>query len=131
MSTLTELVAGKTLAQARAYLDEVITAPNPEMITATKIMARLSLQDAATVFGTLRAVAEQNPLVYEALQQLRGDGIDLSHDNAKDMIDYLFAGNPTLAAKLKALGEKQVTRAEANGLGRVKDGHILDALGGA
>lgn len=128
MSTLTELVAGKTLAQARAYLDEVITAPNPEMITATKIMARLSLQDAATVFGTLRAVAEQNPLVYEALQQLRGDGIDLSHDNARAMVDQLFSAE--LAAKVKALGEMQVTRAAANGLGRVKDGHILDAIGG-
>ena len=129
--TLAELVAGKTLAQARAHLDELVTVPNPERINVAALMARLSNTESGEVLGTLRAVAASNPLVDEALIQLRGDGLDLSHANAKTMIDQLFAGNPALATKLKALGEKQVTRAEANGLGRVKNGHILDALGGA
>lgn len=130
MSTLDELVAGKTLAQARAYLDELVTVPNPERINVAALMARLSNTESGEVLATLRTVAASNPLVDEALIQLRGEGLDLSHANAKAMIDQLFAGNTALANKLKALGEKQVTRAQANGLNRVKDGHILDAIGG-
>lgn len=126
MTTLTELVAGKTLAQARAYLDEVVTVPNPERINVAALMARLSNVESGEVLATLRTVAASNALVDEALIQLRGEGLDLSHANARTMIDALFTGG--LAAKLKALGEKQVTRAEANGLGRVKDGHILEVL---
>lgn len=131
MSTLTELVAGKTLAQARAYLDEMVTVPNPERINVVSLMSRLTNAESGEVLATLRTAAASNPLVDEALIQLRGEGLDLSHANAQAMIDTLFAGNTALANKLKALGEKQVTRAQANGLTRVKDGHILDALGGA
>jgi len=125
MSTLAELVAGKTLAEARAYLAEQVTVPDPTLVTTRTVMARLTVEEAGTVFGTLQA-ASSNPLVFEALQQLRGEGIDLSHANARAMIDFLFQG--AIATKLKALGEKQITRAEANGLGRVKDGHILEVL---
>ena len=128
MSTLAELVAGKTLAQARAYLDEMVTVPNPERINVVSLMARLTNAESGEVLATLRTAAAVNPLVDEALIQLRGEGLDLSHANAKAMIDQLFAGNTALANKLKALGEKQVTRAQANGLGRVKDGHILEVL---
>lgn len=124
--TLAELVAGKTLAQARAYLDELVTVANPERINVAALMARLTNDESGEVFATLHAEAASNPLVSEALIQLRGEGLDLSHANAKAMIDALFTGE--LAIKLKALGEKQVTRAEANGLGRVKDGHILEVL---
>ena len=130
MSALAELVAGKTLAQARAYLDEMVTVPNPERINVVSLMARLTNAESGEVLATLRTSAAANPLVDEALIQLRGEGLDLSHANAKAMIDQLFTGNTALANKLKALGEKQVTRAQANGLGRVKDGHILDAIGG-
>lgn len=126
MNTLAQLVAGKTLAQARAHLDESVTVPNTERITVTALMSRLTNTESGQVFATLTAAAQANPLVNEALIQLRGDGLDLSHANAQAMIDALFTGE--LAAKLKALGEKQVTRAEANGLGRVKDGHILEVL---
>ena len=133
--TLAELVAGKTLAQARVFLDELVTVPNPEPIDSTKLMARLDPSDANEVLATLKAIsASDHPLkhlVGEAYIQIQGKGIDLSHTHSRTMIDQLFAGNPALAGKLKALGQKQVTRAEANGLGRVKDGHILDALGGA
>lgn len=129
--TLSNLIAGKTFAEARAFLDEVVTVPNPERINVTSLMARLTNAESGEVLATLRTVAASNPLVDEALIQLRGEGLDLSHANAKAMIDQLFAGNTALANKLKALGEKQVTRAQANGLGRVKDGHILDAQGGA
>ena len=132
--TLSNLIAGKTFAEARAFLDEMVTAPNPEPIDSTKLMARLSVEDANDVIGTLKAVAASDHpmrhLVGEAFTQIQGKGIDLSHANAKAMIDQLFAGNTALANKLKALGEKQVTRAQANGLNRVKDGHILDAIGG-
>lgn len=132
MSTLAELVAGKTLAEARAYLDQLVTVPNPEPIDSTKLMARLDPTDANEVLATLKGVAASDHplkhLVGEAYTQVQGKGIDLSHVHSRTMIDALFAGNPTLAAKLKALGEKQVTRAEANGLGRVKDGHILEVL---
>lgn len=128
MSTLTELVAGKTLAQARAYLDEMVTVPNPERINVVSLMSRLTNAESGEVLATLRTAAAVNPLVDEALIQLRGEGLDLSHANAKAMIDQLFAGNTALANKLKALGEKQVTRAQANGFGKVKDGHILEVL---
>lgn len=130
MATLAELVAGKTLAEARAYLAETITAPNPERINTAKIMARMSIDDARAVLGRLQQASALDPLVAEGLIQLRDQegGMDLSHANAQTMIDQLFSDNPELAARVKALGTQQVTRAEANGLGRVKDGHILEVL---
>lgn len=125
MSTLAELVAGKTLAQARSYLDELVTVPNPELVTTRAVMAKLTLPEAGAVFAALRAAAEQNPIVYEALQQLRGEGLDLSHANAKAMADQLFPAE--LAAKVKALGEKQAPRWQTLGA-YPHDSDIRDAL---
>lgn len=127
MSTLAELVAGKTLVQARAHLNELVTVPNTELVTTRTLMAELTLTEARAVFAALKGASASDDLVAEAFDRLKDGGLDLSHANAKAMIDALFTGE--LATKLKALGEKQVTRAEANGLGRVKDGHILDAQG--
>lgn len=123
--TLAELVAGKTLAQARAYLDELVTVPNTELVTTRAVMAKLTIQEAGAVFAALRAAADQNPVVFEALAQLRGEGLDLSHANAKAMIDALFTGE--LATKLKALGEKQAPRWSQLGA-YPHDSDIRDAL---
>lgn len=129
--TLAELVTGKTLAQARVFLDELVTVPNPEPIDSTKLMARLQPAEANEVLGTLKGVAaSEHPLrhlVGEAYLQVQGKGIDLSHDHSRDMIDQLFAGNPTLATKLKALGEKQAPRWTQLG-SYPHDSDIRDAL---
>ena len=125
MSTLAQLVAGKTLAQARAHLDELVTVPNTERITVTALMSRLTNTESGQVFATLTSAAQANPLVNEALIQLRGDGLDLSHANAQAMIDALFTGE--LAAKLKALGEKQAPRWSVLG-SYPHDSEIRDAL---
>lgn len=131
---LAELIAtkpgSKALADVKAWLEETVTVPNPELVTSRTVMARLTITEAATLFATLKAAAASNdptaPLVAEALEQLRGNGIDLSHANAKAMIDALFSAE--LAAKVKALGEKQIPRWQQTGLGRLKDGYILEAL---
>lgn len=125
MSTLAELVAGKTLAQARAYLDELVTVANPERINVAALMARLENTESGEVFATLHTAAASNPLVSEALIQLRGEGLDLSHANARAMIDQLFTGE--LATKLKALGEKQAPRWTQLGT-YPHDSDIRDAL---
>lgn len=100
--------AARTDAEVLAWLHETVTAPDPTRVTTTTVMARLSPTDAAAVFGTLSAAADANPLVAEALIQLRGEGLDLSHANARAMIDALFA--EPLRSALKALGERQVSR---------------------
>lgn len=127
--TLAELVSGKTFAQARAYLDEVITAPNPEPIDSTKLMARLSVEDSNEVIGTLKAVAASDHpmrhLVGEAFTQIQGKGIDLSHANSRAMIDTLFPA--ALAGRIKALGEKSVPRWTTLGA-FPHDSDIRDAL---
>lgn len=129
MSTLAQLVAGKTLAEARAYLDELVTVPNPEPIDSTKLMARLDPLDANAVLATLKEVAASDHalkhLVGEAYTQLQGKGIDLSHDHSKAMIGQLFSAE--LAAKVKALGEKQAPRWQTLGA-YPHDSDIRDAL---
>lgn len=115
--TLRDLIAtgpGGTDAEVLAWLLTTVTAPDPTRVTTTTVMARLSPTDAGTVFGTL-AAASSNPLVAEAQIQLRGEGLDLSHANARAMIDQLFAGNTELRDKVKALGERQAARCEAAG----------------
>lgn len=113
--TLHDLIAsepanvGRTDAEVLAWLSETVTAPDPTRVTTTTVMARLSPEDAATVFGTLSGLAPVAPLVAEALIQLRGEGLDLSHANARAMIDALFPEEP-LRSALKALGERQVPR---------------------
>lgn len=132
--TLAELLADlpgdRTLANARAWLEQTITVPDATLVTARRVMADLTITEAATLFGTLTTAAASNaptaPLVAEALTQLRGGGIDLSHANARAMIDALF--EPALAAKVKALGEKTVARWQQTDLYRLKDGYILEAL---
>lgn len=71
-------------------------------IDAVALMARLTNEEAATVFTTMRTVAAQNVLVDEALQQIRTTGLDVSHVNAQAMIDQMFS--EPLASKLKGLG---------------------------
>lgn len=71
-------------------------------IDAVALMARLTNEEATTVFTTLRTAAAQNVLVDEALRQIRTTGLDLSHANAQAMIDQLFS--EPLASKLKGLG---------------------------
>lgn len=117
--------AARTDAQVLAWLLETVTAPDPTRVTTTTVMARLSPADAATVFGTLTAAAASNALVAEAVIQLRGDGLDLSHANARAMIDSLFA--EPLRSTLKALGERQVPRWQAHGLRAPKLGHVAEA----
>jgi len=132
--TLAELVAQKpgshALADVRAWLEEMVTVPNPELVTSRTVMARLSITEAATLFGTLKAVSASDaptaPLVAEALAQLRGNGIDLSHANAIAMIDALFSAE--LAATVKTLGTKQIQRWQQTGISRLKDGYILEVL---
>lgn len=133
--TLAELIATKpgshAFADVRAWLEEPVTVPNPELVTSRTVMAKLTIAEAATLFATLKAAAASNdptaPLVAEALEQLRSGGIDLSHANAQAMIDALFSVE--LATKVKALGEKQIPRwQEVDGLSRLKDGYIMGAM---
>lgn len=132
--TLTELIATKTgslaFADVKQWLEEQVDVPNPELVTSRTVMAKLTITEAATLFATLKAVAASSdpsaPLVSEAWGQLQRDGIDLSHANAKAMIDALFA--PELAAKVKALGVKTIARWQQTGLPRLKDGYILEVL---
>ncbi len=132
--TLAELLADlpgpRTLENARAWLEQDITVPDATLVTARRVMADLTIAEAATLFGTLTTAAASNaptaPLVAEALLQLRTNGLDLSHANARAMIDALFTTE--LAAKVKALGEKSVPRWQQTDLSRLKDGYILEAL---
>lgn len=120
-----------TYSAARAWFDAEVTVPSPERIDTAKIMARMSVGDARAVLGRLKQVATSDALVDEALMQLRSEtGIDLSHPNARAMIDELFASDAALATRVKALGEKQVPRWESLGFTRrPKDGPLLSALG--
>lgn len=128
--TLAELLASydgeRTVSAARAWLVEVVTVPDDTRVTSTAIMARLTPPEAAAVFGTLQAAAASNALVAESLHCLRGNGLDLSHDNARTMIDTLFT--EPLRAKVKSLGEKTVPRWRQTDLTRLKDGYIEEAL---
>lgn len=128
MSTLAELlqpVTPRTLAAARAYLDAVITVPDSTPVTSNTVMSRLSLADSKEVFDTLKTQSALDSRVAEAMVKLRDTGLDLSHANARAMIDSLFAAS--LAAKVKALGEKSVPRWSQLGF-KPKDGHILEVL---
>lgn len=116
--------ATRTDAEVLEWLLEMVTAPDPTRVTTTTVMARLSPTDAGTVFGTL-AAASGNPLIAEALIQLRGDGLDLSHTNARAMIDALFTD--PLRSALKALGEQQCTRAAAHGFAGAHLGDVQNA----
>lgn len=117
--------AARTDAEVLAWLHETVTAPDPTRVTTTTVMARLSPQDAGTVFGTLATLAPSNPLVAEALIQLRGEGLDLSHANARAMIDALFS--EPLRATLKALGERQVPRYTLAGYTGIGLGDVTQA----
>ena len=117
--------ASRTDAEVLEWLHETVAAPDPTRVTTTTVMARLSPTDAATVFGTLSAAADANPLVAEALIQLRGDGLDLSHANARAMIDALFS--EPLRGTLKALGEKSVPRYTLAGYTGVGLGDVTQA----
>lgn len=120
-----------TYSAARAWLDATVTVPNTERIDTAKIMARMSEDDARAVLGRLKNVAQTDVLVEEAFRQLQSEiGLDLSHPNARSMIGKLFVDDPALAARVQALGEKQVPRWESLGFGRrPKDGPLLSALG--
>ena len=94
-------------ALAASFNALALREPSAERIDTTRLMARMSNSDAGTVLATIRGAAAQNPLVEEALIQMRGAiGIDLSHSNARAMIDALFS--EPLRGRLKALGEKPV-----------------------
>lgn len=107
-------LSGADDAAVLAWVNTAITQPDDRRITITTLMAELSLTESATVIATIRAEAEAgnatSVLVDEALRQLRGGGLDLSHGNSQSMIDSLFAGNATLAAKVKALGQQSIER---------------------
>jgi hypothetical protein len=51
-------------------------------------------------------------------------GIDFGHANTRALIDQLFAGNTTLAAKLKGLGEQLTSIRKQLGLPNVGPHHI-------
>lgn len=123
---LQQLPGARTVANARVWLEENVTVPDDTRVTSTAIMARMTPADAEAVFATLQAAAAANALVAESLHSLRGGGIDLSHDNAREMIDALFT--EPLRAKVKALGEKVVPRWQQTDLARLKDGYIEEAL---
>lgn len=129
--TLSELLQSlpgpRTVENARAWLEQEITVTDDTPVTARGVMARLSVEDAATVFATLRTAAASNALVAEGLEMLRLSGLDFSHHNVRAMVDSLFPVE--LATKVKALGEKTIARwQQVDGLSRLKDGYILEAL---
>lgn len=124
---LADLPGGRTLPNARAWLDAPVTVPDDTPVTARGVMARLDVTDATTVFATLRIAGEQNALVAEGLEMLRLSGLDFSHASMRAMVDSLFP--PELAGRVKALGEKTIPRwRQVPGLDRLKDGYILEVL---
>lgn len=116
----------RTVDNARAWLEEDVTLPDDTRVTTTTIMARLSPADAGAVFGTLHALEATNPLVKEALFSLRGSGLDLSHPNAKTMVDTLFPAE--LAIRVKALGEVTMKRYKTAVASMPNDAQIQGAM---
>lgn len=102
-----QAAAGNWVAVAAAVNAAQVRVPNADLVTMRTVMARLSVDDARTVIGTLRTAANSDALVAEALDQLRGSGLDLSHDNARAMITALFPD--PLRSAVMALGEKVLT----------------------
>lgn len=124
---LTDLPGERTAANARAWLEQPVTVPDDTPVTARGVMARLSVADATAVFSTLRAASASNALVAEGLEMLRLSGLDFAHTNMRAMVDALFPAD--LAVRLKALGEKTIPRwRQVEGLSRLKDGYIMEAL---
>lgn len=124
---LVDLPGERTLANARVWLEQPVTVPNDTPVDCRGVMARLSVADAKAVFATLQAASASDALVAEGLEMLRRSGLDFSHDNMREMVDALFPAD--LAARVKALGEKSIPRwRQVEGLSRLKDGYILEAL---
>ena len=118
--TLAELIAGQpgTDAEVLAWLNESVEVRDETLVNDRALMARLTIAECNEVFATLDTAAQGSKTVQRALAQLAGDGIDLSHDNARTMIDVLFAGNAALRDKLKAMGRKTAARwTQVTGLG--------------
>lgn len=124
---LVDLPGERTIANARVWLEESVTVPDDTPIDTRGVMARLSVSDATTVFATLRAASAANALVAEGLEMLRLSGLDFSHASMRAMVDALFPAD--LAERVKELGQKSIPRwRQVDGLSRLKDGYIMEAL---
>lgn len=76
--------------------------PDPTPVTIRDLMTRLSPADARAVISAIRVAAEADVCVDEALIQLRGPGLDLSHAHTRALLEQWLP--PELAVKVKALG---------------------------
>lgn len=120
--TLEELIASepanveRTDAEVLTWLNETVEVRDETLVNDRALMARLTISECDVVFATLDTAAQTSPTVQRALAQLAGEGIDLSHDNTRAMIDLLFNSNIELHDKIKAMGRKTVTRWESIGL---------------
>lgn len=108
LTTMPGYTAETPLHEVRNWLRESVEVPSGELVTDRTVLARLPINDAATVLSTLESAAAGNIVVKYALDRLKRDGIDLSHDSARAMCDQLFS--EPLCSAVKALGQRLVPR---------------------
>lgn len=96
-----------------AWTHEMTSVPSDTLINDRILMARLTIEEAGTVFATMDAAAASNPVVRQGWKRLEGDGLDLSHASSVAMITALF--EQPLRAQLIALGRRSLSHWAAMG----------------
>jgi len=96
-------------------------------------MAEVGAVLGAGILEKLEAAAASSPPIKWAMKDIDGgDGINVGHAETRAMLGSLVG---TVLAQsevdaVKALGEKVVSRAEKEGLGRVRHGDVISARAG-
>jgi len=111
-----------------------IAVPCRRLVTVRTLLAELGSSETAAIVQALEAADDPDGGIALAISMLKeysqGGGLDIGHPNTRTSLDGLVAAEVLTqdqAAALKALAERQLSRAEQLGLPAVDQAHVTSA----